>query len=134
IENNMKVDDNLKLSFLRIRKMIGILGIMLPVTLFFCENQVLSSISHYYYTRAAVFFIAILFSFGALLLSYKGYKRDPETEWVSDNVITNIAGVSILLVVFIPTDCSGSGSILIDKLCEAKAYPLYGHANKVKGI
>ncbi len=130
----MEVDDNLKLSFLRIRKVIGILGILLPITLFLFENQALSSISHYYYSRSAVFFIAILFSFGTLLISYKGYKRDPATEWISDNVITNIAGIGILLVVFIPTGCCGSGSLVIDQLCKEGIYQLYGHENQTKNV
>ena len=113
-------------SYYRIRKAIGLLGILLPVLVLVAYGGLLSSISHYYYTRSAVFFIAILSAFGLFLISYKGYKRDEKTETISDNWITHIAGIAVLIVVLFPTSCE-ENSHLICILCEEKGFPLFGH-------
>jgi hypothetical protein len=109
----MAANKEIKNSYLSIRKLIGTLGFLLPFILVAFENDFLASISHYYYTKSVVFFIAILFAFGILLISYKGYDFDPGTEKISDNFITHIGGFAILLVVLIPTNCGGSNSSLI---------------------
>lgn len=115
-------------SYLRIRKLIGTLGILLPVLVFFFHKDLLASISHYYYTESAVFFIAILSAFGFFLISYRGYDKDPTREVLSDNIITNISGFAVLIVVLVPTSCAGSGSDVITKtICETGQYPMFGH-------
>ena len=76
----MADDQDIKSSYLRIRKTIGILGILLPGILLFTNNELLPSLSHYYYTPGALFFIAILAAFGLFLISYKGYNIDLENE------------------------------------------------------
>ena len=91
----------------RLRKMIGTLGIALPTVIWAFHDTLLASISHYYYTNGSVFFIGILFSFGLILLSYKGYDVCDE-ETVSDNAMTNWAGIFILITVLIPTCCNTS--------------------------
>ena len=117
-------------SYLRIRKLIGTLGILLPVLVFLFHKDLLASISHYYYTESAVFFIAILSAFGFFLISYRGYDIDPNREKLSDNIITNISGFAVLIVVLIPTSCSDSASNLItDTICKTEHYPLFGHNN-----
>jgi len=113
----------------RIRKLIGVLGVLLPVILFLFHGELLSSISHYYYTKASIFFIIILSVFGLFLVSYKGYEIDKETENISDNVITNIAGVGALIAVFLPTSCAGSHSAIIIQICRIADYPLFGHCD-----
>lgn len=117
-------------SYYSIRKLIGILGMALPFAIYFGFGELLASISHYYYASSAVFFIAILSAFGLLLISYRGYKRNPDTEWLSDNLITHIGGFAALLVVLIPTSCLGSGNGVIDAYCGSSNFPLYGHCNK----
>ena len=126
----MRNEQDLLYSFYTIRKTIGILGIILPIVIYLGYGELVSSISHYYYTRSAVFFIAILTAFGLFLLSYRGYKRDKTKEWISDNAITHIAGLSILMVVLIPTACTGSGSPTIEVMAETKLYPMFGHNSK----
>jgi hypothetical protein len=84
----MDIKKDMLYSYYRIRKIIGILGIALPILIFTFHGELLSSISHYYYPKSAVFFIAILFAFGLLLISYKGYEKDKDTEKLSDNLIT----------------------------------------------
>ena len=111
----------------RIRKLIGILGLALPLLLPISEGQLLSSISHYYYLPfSSLLFVIILSSFGLFLISYKGYKLDKK-EKVSDDLLTNIGGMAALIVVFFPTYCSGSESEVVEKLCRSGDYPLLGH-------
>ena len=117
----------------RIRKLIGTLGLGLPVLLLFSEGVLLSSMSHYYYRPlSSIIFIIILASFGLFLLSYKGYKIDSETEKISDDLLTNIGGISAMVVVFVPTYCLESSSTAIDEICMSGEYPLLGHINVVK--
>ncbi len=114
----------------RIRKLIGTLGLSLPIILPIVKWEFLSSISHYYYaTLSSLLFIIILSAFGLFLISYKGYVKDTETEQVSDDFLTNIGGFAALIVVFIPTICYGSASVAIDNLCASENYPLFGHNN-----
>lgn len=128
----MKQNKEMLYSYYRIRKIIGLLGLLLPVLVVLFYGEILSSLSHYYYTRSAVFFIAILSAFGLFLISYKGYERDKQTEWLSDNFITHIAGIAVLIVVLFPTDCSGSHSPSIDGICASADYPLFGHQHALK--
>ncbi|WP_075343812.1 hypothetical protein [Tenacibaculum agarivorans] len=112
----------------RIRKLIGILGLLLPILLPLTGKELLSSISHYYYKPLpSIVFIIILSCFALFLISYKGYKIDKATEKLSDDLITNIGGLAALLVVFIPTRCAGSESDFIDSLCGIDNFPLLGH-------
>ena len=127
----MNIKKDILYSYYRIRKTIGILGIFLPILIYAFHGELLSSISHYYYSKSAVFFIAILFAFGLFLISYKGYEIDKETELFSDNFITNIGGIAALLVVLLPTTCSGSNSTEITNMCQLQNYPLFGHDNTI---
>ncbi|TLX74577.1 hypothetical protein E9993_11670 [Labilibacter sediminis] len=90
-------------SHLTLRRNLGILGISLPVILYvgncFCA---MPSISAFYYSQLSVVFTGYLFAFGLFLFSYKGYNKEDD-EKVSDNWLTNIAGILIVLVALIPT-------------------------------
>ncbi len=127
----MKNKKDLLYSYYRIRKIIGILGIALPILVFVFYGDLLSSISHYYYTRSVVFFTSILFAFGLFLISYKGYELDKDTEIISDNVITHIGGIAVLLVIFFPTSCIDSNNDEIYTMCLSEDYPLFGHNSKI---
>lgn len=117
----------------RIRKLIGTLGLGLPILLPFSSRMLLSSMSHYYYQPlSSLIFIIILSSFGLFLLSYRGYKIDTKTEKISDDLLTNIGGISALIVVFVPTYCLESSSSVIDEICASGEYPLLGHINTIK--
>lgn len=126
----MIIKKEIQYSYYRIRKFIGLLGILLPVLVVAFHGDFLSSISHYYYTKSAVFFISILFAFGILLISYKGYEIE-KGDKLSDNIITHIAGLAVLLVVFFPTSCLNSNSLVINYMCLSNEYPLFGHGNSV---
>jgi hypothetical protein len=120
----------LQQSDYRIRKLIGILGLCLPLFLPIFGGELLSSMSHYYYkSLPSLIFIIIVSSFGLFLISYKGYQFDAQTERISDDLMTNIGGISALIVVFVPTYCLESGSQFIVELCANKTYPLLGHSD-----
>lgn len=115
-------------SDFRIRKLIGVLGLFLPILLVITKGELLASLSHYYYsTLSSLIFIIILSAFALFLISYKGYKKDISTERISDDFVTNIGGFAALIVVFVPTRCMDSASATIDLVCSTKSYPLLGH-------
>ena len=96
-----------------LRKLIGILGMALPLLLFLFLyldnglNHPLESISHYYYTRVSSIFMGILSILGIFLIIYKG--KQP-----IDFFISLAAGLFVLCVVSFPTGnivnscCDGS--------------------------
>ncbi|MCB4799081.1 hypothetical protein [Neotamlana laminarinivorans] len=128
-----KHNKDLQHSDYRIRKLIGVLGLFLPILVYFSGEELLASISHYYYKPLpSLFFIIILSVFGLFLLSYKGYKFDSKTETISDDILTNIGGIAALVVVFVPTCCKESLSASIDIVCRDGNYPLLGHGNTFK--
>ncbi len=125
----------LQQSDYRVRKLIGGLGLSLPILLTLSEMELLSSMSHYYYySLSSILFIVVLSSFGLFLISYKGYQKDSSNEKISDDFLTNIGGFAILIVVLIPTQCANSESVTIDALCASENYPLLGHMNKTLNI
>lgn len=131
----MKDNTDILNSYCRIRKLIGILGLLLPFIIYVFYGSVLPSISHYYYTRSAVFFIAILAAFGFFLISYRGYENKSRNKKLchrfSDNTVTHIGGVAILLVILIPTDCIRDLSIC--QVCQPQGFCLFGHKDELVG-
>jgi hypothetical protein len=100
-------NNNLVISYLTLRKLLGGLGILLPVIMVvgaaFAEgvDAFQPSISQYYHTPMRDAFVCILTSFGMFLFTYKGH--DAKDDWVS-----NLAGAAALCVAFFPTsmgDC-----------------------------
>ncbi len=85
-----------------LRKLIGILGFLLPISLFvflLIDNgysSPLESISHYYYTRVSSLFVVIVSLLAIFLLLYKG--KEP-----IDFYLSSIAGIAALCVVLFPT-------------------------------
>lgn len=89
-------------NYLTLRKLIGILGLALPVVLYagarwlFTEAHQ-ATISAYYYTGMRDVFVGILWAIGVFLVCYKGAR-----EW--DNVASTVAGACAILVALFPTD------------------------------
>jgi len=92
---------NTNLSYFTLRKIIGWSGMLLPWAVWLLDWSYQPSISDYYYTTSGVLFTSILVLCGAFLISYRGYEK--EDEKVSDNVITWIGGVLIIIVAAVPT-------------------------------
>lgn len=97
-------DDKIWLTnSLTLRKIIGILGMVMPIILYvflYLENGLkypLESISHYYYTRVGVIFTVIMSLLAIFLIVYKGKKS-------IDFYITFMAGIFAFLTVLFPTN------------------------------
>lgn len=123
--------DNIEIlnSYDRIRKLIGVLGLLLPILIVISYWGFLPSISLFYYTRSAVFFIAILAAFGLLLISYKGYEVKENEKGLSDNLVSHLGGFAILIVVLVPTACLDT-VFNVCNVCNSGEYCLFGHQIK----
>ena len=96
----MKTDTNLALSYLTIRRALGVLGILLPLLVFLCSQmagpQALRvSISSYYFTNVRDMLVGILCALSMCLIAYKGYDR-------LDNAVSSVAGVFALGIAWFP--------------------------------
>ncbi len=81
MSNDVNSKDDLVISYLVLRRVIGILGIALPLVvslgaLLFFKEGLQSSVSKYYYTGTGDVLVGTLFVIGFFLFSYKGYDRD----------------------------------------------------------
>src|SRR5688572_17021438 len=85
-----------------LRKLIGFLGILLPVFLYIFllfdigYAKPLESISHYYFTRVSGIFVITVSLLAIFLIIYKGKER-------VDFIFSTIAGLSALLLLLFPT-------------------------------
>ena len=91
--------NNITISYLTMRKVIGILALAYPFILvlggLLGGVGIQLSFSAYYWTNAIVLFVGMLITFGIFLLSYNGYDRN-------DKVVTSIAGFAMILVALFP--------------------------------
>ena len=85
-----------------LRKLVGILGMLLPVLLFTFllidtnHTSPLQSISHYYFTRANSVFVIVVSLLAIFLLIYKGKET-------VDFYISSLAGIFALCLTLFPT-------------------------------
>lgn len=99
---NKKEEKLLVISYMTLRKAVGILGILFPVVLVIGSivvsscDEIQGSISNYYHTGMRNIFVGLLCSIALFLFSYKGYKP-------VDNLAGNLAGLFALGVAFFPT-------------------------------
>ncbi|MEP2936264.1 MAG: hypothetical protein ABJM06_12345 [Gilvibacter sp.] len=96
-----------------LRRLVGVLGMVLPFTLFLYllifegVTEPLSSISHYYYTRAGTIFTVVLSLLAVFLILYK-------TEHRLDFYLSTIAGLAALVVALVPTSNLAANCTLCD--------------------
>jgi succinate dehydrogenase/fumarate reductase cytochrome b subunit len=104
-EHQQKKDDHnqpLVISYLALRRAVGILGIALPVALtigvFILDkcSYIQDSISDYYYTTMGNLLVGILCAIGLFLFSYKGYER-------KDKIASKLACLFAIGIAFCPT-------------------------------
>jgi magnesium-transporting ATPase (P-type) len=95
-------NDKLLISYLTLRKAVGILGFILPIALVAgsaivgnCE-EVQSSISNYYHTAMRDIFVGILCAIALFLFTYNGYDK-------RDKYAAQLGSVCALGVAFFPT-------------------------------
>lgn len=101
----------MKLNTIRLRAMIGWLGMLLPWIVMMLIGYIPQSISATWYTNACTVFMIILGSASILLISYKGYEK------IDDILLTcsGIAGLGICLFpCSIPSVEGGVGTFLVD--------------------
>jgi hypothetical protein len=97
-------DSEFVISYLALRKLVGLIGLLLPFVLM-VGNVVMSrtrpdSMSGYYYTPMRNIFVGALCALGVFLVAYDG--GDKVDRW-----ITNVAGFCAIGVAFCPTKPSG---------------------------
>jgi len=108
LPSNPSTTANDLLTIRRIRKAIGWLGIILPLSLVllslipFFNTNVQNSISYYYYTNLRELFIGVLCPVSLFLICYKRFKNP--IPWKNENLMTNIAGIMALGVALVPTN------------------------------
>ncbi|HXW45882.1 MAG TPA: hypothetical protein VEL03_13900 [Streptosporangiaceae bacterium] len=90
----------LSIDYLTLRKVVGCIGLLLPVGLLAGNSLVTSSLpdsmSAYYYTDVRNLFVGALCALGVFLVSYAGFD-----DW--DRWLTNVAGGGAIMVAFLPT-------------------------------
>ena len=91
-------------SFLAVRAVIGVLGVLLPVVLVFVDRYVFNehpfprdSLSRYYYSGTREWFVGTMAATGAFLIAYKATERS------LDNLLSFVAGVAAALIALFPT-------------------------------
>jgi len=94
------------------RRLIGVLGMLLPVLLYLLAGlrpteglprwEVLDSVSAYYYTGAVGVFTGILFALALFLLTYPGYHGV-----LADRLVGWLGGTAALGVALFPTAAPG---------------------------
>lgn len=113
LKDIQKEDENqLVVSYLTLRKLIGWCGILLPPMLWLvwhkneCFHTFEGSISDYYYTPAGDIFVIILSALGLFLFTYNGYER-------LEKILLKTAAVCAVLVPLVPTNpkCGKDGVI-----------------------
>ncbi len=96
-------NDRYVISFLTLRKLVGILGMVLPFALllgyFLFEKgcKFPPSISHFYYTDMGNVFVGILCAVALFLFTYNGYDK-------RDMIAAKLAGAFALVVAMFPTN------------------------------
>ena len=102
-------NNSLVLSYLDLRKAIGIIGIALPFVvaigkIIFESSGIQSSISSYYYTVRRDVFVGSLCAIAVFLMSYRGYER-------KDDIAGRLACLFALATAFFPTapDANATG-------------------------
>lgn len=123
------VEKNLVMSYHRMRRCVGYLGIGLPFALLIgdwmfhnlkiyqnpklmlmCKDNYTSanhsrdSISEYFYTPMGELFVGTLCAVAFFLFLYKGYDKKEGEFMPSDSFMTNFAGICALLVAIFPMD------------------------------
>ena len=101
----------MRINTLRLRAMVGWLGMLLPWIVVILIGYIPDSISATWYTNAGTVFMIILGSASILLISYKGYE-------ITDDILLTMSGVLGLGICLFPcavTNVPGKvGTFMID--------------------
>jgi hypothetical protein len=94
-------DNSMVVSYLVLRRAVGVLGIALPFVVAIGKRildgpGIQSTISAYYYTSSRNLFVGTLCAIASFLLSYRGYDR-------KDSILSNCAGALAIGIALFPT-------------------------------
>lgn len=104
-DRQKEADNDLVVSYLTLRNLIGLFGMLLPLILVLFTSRsgsdlrVEPSISDYYYTSSGEIFVVILSTLAVFLFTYRGYD-------LGDKIWTFLAGIGAIGVAFFPTASS----------------------------
>jgi hypothetical protein len=107
--------DSLVISYLTLRKLVGLLGIsLIPILVFGSfilddTKQIQVSVSAYYHTSMRNALVGIVCGISLFLLSYHGYT------W-KDSLASKLAGLFALGIAFFPTSATDDKGDIISKL------------------
>lgn len=109
----------MQINTIRLRAMIGWLGMLLPWIVVSLINYFPGSISATWYTNACTAFMIILGSASLLLICYKGYT-------IVDDILLTCSGIAGLCICLFPCSIVGVegevGTFLIDAAISAKIH------------
>jgi hypothetical protein len=113
METIRSVNDRV-ISYLTLRRALGILGISLPFVLalgksIFFGGGLEDSISSYYHTGMRDIFVGIMYAVGLFLFSYHGYER--EDDWAGDVACIGAIGLA-LFPTSAASDTSGLAQVI----------------------
>ena len=123
--------DRLRLSQLRLRRIVGILGIGLPVVLAVASfvysdaEMVKESISAYYHSDLQDIFVGILCVIGAFLFAYKGYDA-----W--DDRVSHLAGLSAVGVALFPTASNNKAIVAMHGLSACVLFLMLAYISRYR--
>lgn len=115
---NSGPSSQLLISYMTLRKLVGLLGIILPFVLvigaklIFNNTSIESTISHYYHTGMRDVFVGFIVGIGMFFFCYKGPEK-------IDGVMGNLAGIFATGLALFPTTASDEmvgSSLIIGKL------------------
>lgn len=102
----------MRINTIRMRVMIGTLGMLLPWIVALLTGGIPQSISETYYTNACAVFMIILGGASGILICYKGYE-------MVDDIILTCSGIAGLLICLFPCAISSAdikvGTFMIDQ-------------------
>jgi hypothetical protein len=105
------IRDEVVRSFYRMRRMLGMLGLFLPVVLilggFASLGIIAPSISDYYHTLMRDVLVGTLTAIAVFLICYPGHRR-ASGEGLSDDVVATLGGIGALGVAFFPNVYPGA--------------------------
>jgi hypothetical protein len=112
------LNNDMIISYMSMRRLIGILGMALPFIVVIggainnCDYNVQGSISLYYYTNMSDFFVGLLCAVSLFLTSYKGHEND--------HIFTVLSGIFALGIAFFPTsmDPASYQKVGIFQICD----------------
>lgn len=98
--------NDLVLSFLSVRRALGVLGFALPLTLaaigWITGDGLAPSISEFYFTSAGDVLVGTMCAIGVFLWAYRGFEKRPG-EFLTDYWVSRLAALGAFGVALIPT-------------------------------